>query len=360
MFSLKKTYVLPFKYGIANYTKDYLKDKNLISRYLKYLKRYILIFLLGQKSLEVNCISSNQKNILWINTSAPSIGDSLMDLSSRSLLNDKRIDLYTVNKNAKIYKDDLYFSNVFVDKNLFNPNDYDLVILDSYSSRSLIIKYNIAPKTRFVGMFGFFNGPEVNRVLFSFHRMNQLLGYKKSINEILRIAKTTMFISTEDKKIISGLKLPENYIAIVIGGEWPYRTYNNWNNVIRRFFANDKTLNIVFVGSENGEDTSRKLIEEFSNFNVQNYVAKFTFNQTAEIIKRAKILLCCDGGLMHSANAVGTTVIPLLARLDENMQLTQVIDYFPLFDKLDVNNIDFESICKTYFEASKYFDNTSS
>ena len=31
-----------------------------------------------------------------------------------------------------------------------------------------------------------------------------------------------------------------------------------------------------------------------------------------------------------------------------------------VFDKLDVNNIDFESICKTYFEASKYFDNTNS
>ena len=38
-------------------------------------------------------------------------------------------------------------------------------------------------------MFGFYNGPEVNRVLFSFHRMNSLLGYIKSENERMDLSK---------------------------------------------------------------------------------------------------------------------------------------------------------------------------
>ena len=360
MFSLKKTHVLPFKFEISNYTQEYLGDNNVLSRYLKYFKRCIFILLLGQKSLEVDCISSNQKNILWINISAPSLGDSLMDLSSRRLIHDKKIDLFTTNKNAELYEDDAYFSNVYVDSNLINSNNYDLVILDSFSTRSLKTKFKIAPKTKFVGMFGFFNGPEVNRVMFSFHRMNQLLGYKKSMNQISRLAKTSMSISIEDKKIINSLELSKNYIAIVVGGEWLYRTYNNWNKVIERLLINDATLNIVLLGSQNGLISSGKLSKEFSNFNVEEYVGKFTFNQTTEIIKRASILLCCDGGLMHAANAVNTPVIPLLARLDESMQLTESIKHYALFDKLDVNNIDFEKICKAYLEASKYFDNSSS
>ena len=94
MLDFKKTYVLPFKNEIPNYTQDFLSKNNLIKRYLKFLKRFIFILLSGQYSLEVNNIDPHQKKILWINVSAPSIGDSLMDLSSRSLLKDIEIDLY--------------------------------------------------------------------------------------------------------------------------------------------------------------------------------------------------------------------------------------------------------------------------
>ena len=46
------------------------------------------------------------------------------------------------------------------------------------------IKSKVAPKIFFVGIYGYFNGPEVNRILFSFHQMNNLLGYAYSENEI--------------------------------------------------------------------------------------------------------------------------------------------------------------------------------
>ena len=63
------------------------------------------------------------------------------------------------------------------------------------------------------------------------------------------------------------------------------------------------------------------------------------------------ILLCCDGGLMHAANSVSTPIVPLFARLSEQMQLTNSICSFSLFDELDVNNIPFEDICDMYLEA---------
>ena len=63
---------------------------------------------------------------------------------------------------------------------------------------------------------------------------------------------------------------------------------------------------------------------------------------------------------MHSANAVKTPIIPLFAKLDANMQLTQSICAFPLFDKQDVNNILVEDILQKYNDAYNVFESHNS
>jgi ADP-heptose:LPS heptosyltransferase len=206
-------------------------------------------------------------------------------------------------------------------------------------------------------MFGYYNGPEVNRVLFSFHQMNNLLGYVKNENELNKIARTSISISSADQKLIQKTELPSSFIAIVIGGEWHYRTYNKWDCVIEKLISKDNNINIILIGSDNAKDSAKVIFDKFSNHNVINCVAKFTFKQTAEIINQAKILFCCDGGLMHSANAVKTPIISLFARLEANMQLTESICAFPLFDKRDVNNILVEDILQKYKEACNIVEN---
>ena len=100
-------------------------------------------------------------------------------------------------KTKKITSKELIFkvpkkwaNSAYVDK-----NKYDLVIIDSYSSRSMRVKAEVAPSLNYVGMYGFFNGPEVNRTLFSFHQMNNLLGNIKEEDEILNLAKNHISIS---------------------------------------------------------------------------------------------------------------------------------------------------------------------
>ena len=134
MLNFKKTYTLPFKYSIPSYIDDFLKNTSILNLWLKYLKRFLYISLKGQKSLEVFNISENHKNILWINFSAPSLGDSLMDLSSRVLLKNRKVDLLTSNKNAYIFASDEFFSSVFDNKIEVIKKNYDLVIIDSYLS----------------------------------------------------------------------------------------------------------------------------------------------------------------------------------------------------------------------------------
>ena len=97
-------------------------------------------------------------------------------------------------------------------------------------------------------------------------------------------------------------------------------------------------------------------MEKFSHYNIFDCVDKFTFNQTTHIIKGAQILLCCDGGLMHSANAVNTPIIAMFARLSPEMQLTQSIRAFSVYDKEDVNNISVKNLLTKYKEATSFVD----
>ena len=353
MINFKKTHKLPFKYQIPNYLNKFLGRRRELKASIKYLKRYFFITLIRQRKLESFSILSSHKNILWINISAPSLGDSLMDLSSRILIKDREIDLFTDKYNVIIYKSDAIFSSVFSETSQINPKKYDLVIIDSFSTRSLRVKAKIAKSIPFVAMFGYYNGPEVNRVLFSFHRMNSLLGYKNNETKINNIAKPSMFISNKDIELVEGFNLPKEFITIVVGGEWSFRSFNKWDKVIEKLISLNNDLNIILIGSDNGMEVAQLIIDKFSSDKIVNYVSKFSFNQTTEIINRAQYIICCDGGLMHAANAVGQTSIVLLAKLNSDMQLTKINRSFSLYDESNVNNITVESIVKKCQEASK-------
>jgi len=357
MLGYNKIYTLPFKFDIPNYSQAFLEETSAFGRWLKYIKRYFYILLRRQNKHEVFNILPSHNRILWINLSAPSLGDSLMDLSNRVMIRDKSIDLFTDKKNAILYDDDQVFLNVYTKKEEVGSSKYDLVIIDSYSTKSINIKSNLAPTTPFIGMFGYYNGPEVNRVLFSFHQMNHLLGYIKNEDDINSSSKVSLFISYEDRKIVQNIGLPAEYITIALGGEWKYRTYNQWNKVIEKLVANNKNIKIVFVGSRNAKDISEKLLKKIPQKNLFSCVDNFTFKQTAQIIKKSKILLCCDGGLMHAANAVNTTVVALFARLSPEMQLTKSIRAFSVYDRNDVNNISVNDVLTKYKEATNYVDN---
>jgi len=356
MLGFERTFTFPFSVDIPSYTTAYLQSTPKLKRGLKFFKRYLYIVFKGQVSLEVHRISSKHKNILWINMSAPSLGDSLMDLSSRTLLKGRRIDLFTDKQNAHIYKEDAFFSSVMFDESMLADINYDLVIIDSYSTRSIRVKTKWQSKKEFVGMYGFYNGPEVNRVLFSFHRMNFLLGGLLSENEINSVAMPAITVSRADKNIVGDSNLPDLYIAIAIGGEWDYRTYSYWEQVIQMLFEDDGELNIVLIGSGNGVVEAKQLLARFSTDRLFNAVSKFTFNQAAQVIKQAQVLLCCDGGLMHAANAVDTPVVALFARLTAEMQLTKASSAHYLYDRESVRNIKPEDVFKQYSRGLERID----
>jgi ADP-heptose:LPS heptosyltransferase len=357
MANIKLTYILPFKFNIPNDTEEFLQKNGWIKSWSKFIKRYLYIFFKNQNSLEVFQILPIHKKILWINLSALSFGDCLMDLSGRVLLRDFNIDLFTSKKNANLFLNDKIFSNVFSDHKMANVNKYDLVIVDSYSTRSIKIKAIVAPFSQYVGMYGYYNGPDINRVLFSFHQINNLLGYKHNIAQITELARCSMSISVKDKETINDLKLPKKFVTIAIGGDWPYRTYNKWDAVVEGLLDSYQGLNIVLVGSDNGKKLAKKIADSFSSVSVFNYVDFCSFTETCEIIKKSQILLCSDSGLMHAAIAVNTPIIPLFARINSDMRLTNSDDSFSIFDQESVNNIEVATVLERFEKAINFFDN---
>jgi len=344
----KETYTLPFKDDIPCYLSAYQSKIKSPSRIIKYIKRYLYMILKREIRNERGGISDFHKSILWINKSAPSLGDSLMDLSSRVLLASKNIDLLTDKKNAFIYDNDAIFKNTFYETENLKGKVYDLILLDSYSTRTIDLKNKLFPNTHFVSMFGFFNGPEVNRVLFSFHRMNKLLGKKMPLDEIEKIARPSMSVSK-----IKSIQLPNKYITIAVGGEWKYRTYKYWLEVITIICNKYSDINIVLVGSGNGKKYAKSIISKLPKYKVVDCVGKYSFKETAKIISKSKIFVGCDGGLMHAANCFQRVLVPLFARLEPKMQLTESIIAFPEFDLDDVNNISVDAIMRNFDNAFK-------
>jgi len=344
----KETYTLPFKEDIPCYLDAYQSRIKRPSRIIKYIKRYLYMFLKREFRNEKGKISDSHKSILWINKSAPSLGDSLMDLSSRVLMVSKDIDLLTDKKNAFIYNNDKIFKNTFYEARNLKGKVYDLIILDSYSTRTINLKNKLFPNTHFVSLFGFFNGPEVNRALFSFYRLNNLLGQKIPSSEIRQIARPSMDISQ-----VKYIKLPNEYITIAVGGEWKYRTYKNWPEVVGIIIRKYKDIKIVIVGSENGIVYAKSIMSIFPEGQVFDCVGKFSFKETAKIISKSKIFMGCDGGLMHVANCFKRLLVPLFARLDPKMQLTESMLAFPVYDQNDVNNISIDAIIESFDNAFK-------
>ena len=355
MLDFHRTYNLPFKYSIPNYISIHLKKVKLYSRFMKFLRRYLYLIFLRQKNLEISRILPAHQKILWINVSAPSLGDSLMDLSSRRLLSGKTIDLYTDEKNSNLYLNDKYFNKVFSNFNDLSTYDYDLVILDSFSSRTIKIKAKIAPKIVFVGMFGYFNGPEVNRILYSYHQMNALLGYPMTEEAIIDNAQNSLKISSQDKKIVGDI-VPKDYITISLGGEWKYKTYQKWSEVINQLLLDNKNIKIIFVGSKNALRTSKQLLNIFPKDQLLDFTSILSFNQTAEVIRKSEVFLCCDGGLLHAATALNANIVALFARLTPEMLLTKKTNHFSLYNEENVNNISSTEVVSSYYEAISFLD----
>jgi len=86
---------LPIPYDTSGILGKKYFETEIFKALRRFVRRYFNVFTKGQFKLEQAQILPEHKKILWVFPSIAQIGDALMDLSSRILLKDKTIDLFS-------------------------------------------------------------------------------------------------------------------------------------------------------------------------------------------------------------------------------------------------------------------------
>jgi ADP-heptose:LPS heptosyltransferase len=326
-----------------------LENKSVASMLWRHLRPWLILWANRQTSLQRESIDAAQTRLLWIYKGWPQIGDALMDLSSRRLLKNTGIgiDLYTDPHLATLFEGDDVFSQIFSDENDIDANRYDLVIIDSFKARCLNVKIRRLARLPFVTMHGYFSGPEFNRTLFSFFRLNQLMGNPNTEQEIALLAAPYHAGSALARKASDNLPISPRAIAFAVGGEKPERTYERWDNIVRELFSKGKIEQVVLLGSGNGRAMGNRIIETVpaAAGAIVNCIDQFSLVQTFEIMKKCRFLVCCDGGLLHLANAARLPTVALFNKdVAPAMRLTTANASIPLQSPGSVNALPERSV----------------
>ncbi|NBT36259.1 MAG: hypothetical protein EBT03_12135, partial [Betaproteobacteria bacterium] len=182
---------------------------------------------------------------------------------------------------------------------------YDLVLVDSFSPRSLRPKILVDRALPFVGLYGFLNGFEIHRTFFSFGRLAKLLSLPGS-----EVSRARLTISLGQSQLNAPPKVQENSIAVGIGGEWSFRTYTRWREVIELL---PPEWPLVMLGSSNGRELAEQIEERIGRENLQNLVGHTSLEETCWVLRRCQIYIGADGGLWHLASACGVPSVVLIA-----------------------------------------------
>lgn len=331
-----ETYTPGFSAPIPGDIDGFIQQTPFLKRVTKYLKRHLILRLTGQLPLETEIIPEDVKHILWINLSSPSLGDTLMDLAGRSLLEQYQITLLTDSFTVQLYQSDRIFKHATDDLKSLEGKHFDHVLMDSYGTKGIRSKLAIAPSTQFSGMYGFFDGPEINKILFSYFRLNQLLNTPFTSAEINQLASTHIYPGEDEKRHIEQLNLPTPFIAVAVGGEWDHRVYTHWESVIESL---PQSLQIVLIGSSNGLDDAQKVVQSLPDHSLKNFVGQLSIMETTALIAQSRLLLCADGGLMHIAHGLNTPTVALFATVRPQHFTTTANQTTTLYDDDAVRNI---------------------
>lgn len=314
---LRRSWELDCLEGVPSDQSRWLeKESSRLKWYIKFAKRRAYMALTGQGRLERNSIPASAQRILWINQTAPSLGDALMDTSARCLLKGRTVHLLTSEKNAALFRGDDYFERVFDDSQqtevVHREYPYDLAILDSFSPRTIGRKRVVCPQLPFVGLYGYLNGFEVHRTLFSYHRLAKLLSLDledikggRLVHHALGRSPGTEYTSEPG---------PRPLIAIGIGGEWEFRTYKYWRRVIASLVEAVPGCQITLLGSANGRSDAKLLDSELSGtVHLRNRVGSLSLEETCSELRRSDLYVGADGGLWHMASGCGISTVALFA-----------------------------------------------
>lgn len=315
----EETWLPPFPQALPSSVDEYVRQTSVWKAARRRAMRSLNLRLHGQTPhLRTRIDPAVHKRVLWIHHGTPQVGDSLTDLAARELLQGKleRVDLLTDAHLLQLYRSDEVFTQV-ASRAEELPGPYDLILLHSASSRSVkdkLVHYRHVP---FAHVHGFYTGPELNRTLFGYYRIAQLLGLDLPEQEIERMACPSMRASAAEEAAVAQLNVPPDAIVMAIGGVRDWCTYQQWPQVLRGLHDAGVRRPVVLIGSDNGLAMRDQIAAAQTGMTLIDRVAQHTLGEVQALMRRSALVVCADGGLLHLAHTARVPVVTLFAGISE-------------------------------------------
>ena len=243
------------------------------------------------------------------------IGDAVLSTSILSYLKNRfpHCSLYiaTGKTAALLFKNFNNVKKIFIlEKNFFKIhwlklwsrtffNKWDIVI----DLRGSIISYFLFNKKKYVYK-------SINKNIHRLDELAILMERKHLPLPLIPVLKKDM------KKISKDFLKLKNSIAIGASANWPAKIWpsKNFVKLIHMFLKEKqfgKKKSIVFFGSSKDLKNIKKITKHLKKFKVKNFCGKLNLIEVAAHLKKCKIFIGNDSGLMHIASASGIPTLGL-------------------------------------------------
>lgn len=216
------------------------------------------------------------------------------------------------------YGDHSGISGIFHIVSKLKEKQYDVAIVPHRSLRSALI----TSVARIPVRVGFNNS--AGRWFFT-----HIVKYNSSVHEIERNLSLLSGLRVDYKKMelprlypssydrqkvdeilrVRGIGESTDFLTVAPGTVWATKRWleERYSELIDRICSNG--LSVCLVGGNEDKDLCNRIVQKVSADNVYSLAGEITFLQSAELIKRSRLLICNDSAPLHIASAVGTPVV---------------------------------------------------
>ncbi|MBN1396745.1 MAG: lipopolysaccharide heptosyltransferase II [Bacteroidetes bacterium] len=276
-------------------------------------------------------------NILIIQTAF--IGDAILTLPLIQVLKknypNSKIDVVVVPRTAEIFANhpaiseiiaydkrgkDKGFKGLFRLRNRLRDKSYELIVIPHRSLRSAFLGRILKPRVcigfnRSTGRFLLTKAVKYNPAIHEIERNLSLLdplSIQVYDNELPRLYPSENDVVVIDSLMDSySLDRDKKIISIAPGTIWNTKRWP-----MERFIELCKLLSpecsaIMLIGGKEDVDLCDKIASGTKEKNIFNTAGKLSLLQSAELIRRSRVLVSNDSAPMHIAVAVGTPVVAI-------------------------------------------------
>ena len=203
--------------------------------------------------------------------------------------------------------------------------NFDFIIDLHNNLRTRIIKLNLSVKSYSFKKLNFekflLTTFKINKMP-DIHIVDRYLATAKVLNIKNDGKGLDYFVPKKDEVDIAKFGIKTKYVGFVLGAKFATKRMPN-----TKILEVCKQINepIVFLGGKEDKEVGEFLRKELNRKDVFNASGKFNLNQSASLVKQARIIITHDTGLMHIASAFNKKIISVWGNTVPNLGMYQYV-----------------------------------